>query len=739
MLPKILSTLASAGRGTTVSRRGFLIGASATSAGFAVGFRPLASTAATAASADQDAPPANPFHAYVAVDEDGTVTVLSSQFDMGQGSWHGLATLVAEELDAYWDALTVVGASGNTGLYGNLAWGGVAQGTGGSTSMVTSWERYRTAAAAARHMLVEAAAEAWSVPGDEITVRDGRLRHAGRGREAGFGAFARAAAGRTVPAEPALKDPSAWRFIGNPDLKRYDVRGKTDGTQAFTIDVAPPGMLTAVMIHPPRFGATVASFEAGEARAQPGVVDVVQVPRGIAVVAEDMWSALKARDQVTVQWDESGAETRGSAEILASYREQARKAPDVMARADGDAAAALEAAETVHEAEFEFPYLAHAAMEPLNAVARMTEDGILEVWGGHQTPDLYQALAARVAEVPPEKVRLHVMKTGGGFGRRAVADGDVVTEAVSVAKALGWRAPVKVQWTRENDTRGGRYRPAYVHRLRAALGEDGLPVAWEQHIVGQSIVSGTPFAAMIQDGVDPTSVEGASTLPYAIPNLSVGLTTTQVGVPVLWWRSVGSTHTGYATEVFIDELAEAAGVDPVDYRLRLLKDHPRHAGVLRLAAEKAGWGEPLPEGRFHGVAVHESFASYVAEVAEVSVENGGVTVHKVVAAADVGTPINPDTIKAQVEGGIGFGLGAILQEEVTLKDGRVEQSNYDTYLPLRMDQMPTVEVHIVDSTAPPTGIGEPGVPPIGPAVANAVARATGRRVRVLPFRKGLQA
>lgn len=569
-------------------------------------------------------------------------------------------------------------------------------------------------------------------------MRKGHLAHGASGKTAGFGEFVKAAAALPAPSDVKLKPRGEWSEIGNPGLRRYDSRAKTNGTQIFTADLHPPGMLTAVMIHPPQFGATVKSFNAAEATSMPGVVGVVAIPRGVAVVGEDTWSALKARDSVTVQWDESAAEKRGSAEILESYRGMAGKPPAAVARNDGDAASAMASAERVLEATFEFPYLAHAAMESLNAVAWRNQDGVLEVWGGHQMPDLYQQLAAQIAELPAERVRMHVMKTGGGFGRRAVSDGDIITEAVHVAKALEWRAPVKVQWTRENDMRGGRYRPAYVHRLRAGLDAQGNPVAWEDHIVGQSIMAGTGMDAS-QNGVDPTSVEGAANLPYAIPNLSVGLTSTDVGIPVLWWRSVGSTHTAYATEVFIDELAEAAKADPVEYRLSLLKDHPRHAGVLKLAAEKAGWGKPLPEGHFQGVAVHESFSSYVAEVAEISMVDGEPKVHRVVAAVDCGTAINPDVIRAQVEGAIGFGLGAIMQEELTLTQGEVDQGNYDGYRPLRIDAMPVVEVHIVESEEPPTGIGEPGVPPIGPAVANAVYRATGKRIRVLPFARGLNA
>ena len=373
-------------------------------------------------------------------------------------------------------------------------------------------------------------------------------------------------------------------------------------------------------------------------------------------------------------------------------------------------------------------------MEPLDAVARF-QDGTLEVWAGHQMPDLYQAVSAEIMGIDPANVKLHVMTPGGFFGRRAVADADVIVEVVSVLKATGARAPIKVQWTREDDTAGGRYRPMYYHKLTAGIDAAGRPIAWQQRIVGQSIVAGTPFEPMmVKNSVDPTSVEGAANLPYAVPNLVVDLVTTDARVPVLWWRSVGSTHTAYSTEVFIDELAEAAGQDPVAYRRELLRDHPRHLGVLDLVAEKAGWGTPLPEGRFRGVAVHESFNTYVAQVAEISLgTDGGIKVERVVCAVDCGIAVNPDIVRAQMEGGIGFGLGAILKGEITLEGGKVQETNFDRYRMLTIDEMPKVEVHIVPSTEPPTGVGEPGVPPIGPALANAVFAATGRRVRVLPF------
>jgi isoquinoline 1-oxidoreductase beta subunit len=737
MIPKLMQSIARPAARMETSRRQFLLGALAAGTGIAVGYRVLAASPAFAGEAETESG-SHAFSPYLMIGADGKVTVLSSQFEMGQGSYNGVATLVAEELDADWSTIDVKGAAGNIPAYGNIAFGGTMQGTGGSTSMSTSWERYRKAGAAARAMLVAAAAAEWGVDAAEITVENGTLAHPS-GKSGGFGAFAAKAATMPVPTDVKLKEPGDWKLIGNAKLKRFDSARKANGTEQYTIDVKLPGMLTAVMIHPPLFGAKVKSFDASAARAIKGVVDVVETPRGVAVVGEHMWAAIKGREAVTVEWDETDAEKRGTPELMSTYRDLAGKTPAAFARKDGDADPAFASAAKVIEATFEFPYLAHAALEPLNAVARRNEDGTIEIWGGHQLPDVYQKLASEIAGVPVEKIRLNVMKTGGSFGRRAVFDGDVVAEAVHVAKALGFRAPVKVQWNREDDTRAGRYRPAYVHRLRAGIDASGKLVAWSDHIVGQSIMAKTAWDGMVQNGVDPTSVEGANNLPYAIQNQTVGLTTTDVRVPVLWWRSVGSTHTAFAAEAFLDEVAEAAGRDPLEFRLSMLEPGSRHATVLKLAAEKAEWQKPLPEGRFRGVAVAESFGSVVAQIAEVSIDGEGIKVERVVAAVDCGLAINPDQVRAQVEGGIGFGLSAILGEEITLTEGQVDQGNYDMYTPLRIDAMPKVEVHILASANPPSGIGEPGVPPIGPAVANAAFKALGKRIRVLPFAKSLNA
>jgi isoquinoline 1-oxidoreductase beta subunit len=713
------------------SRRGFILGSAAVAGGLAIGFK-----GARAASARG----AQPFDAYIRIAPDNAVTVIAAHMEMGQGIHDGIATLVAEELDADWAQMRAMGGSGNPKLYGNMAWGRAIQGTGGSTGMNSSWERYRIAGAAARSMLVAAAAAEWRLPASEIKVEKGVVSHPS-GRSARFGELAAKAAALPVPADVRLKGPKDWNLIGSDKLRRLDAAAKSSGQATYTIDVQLPGMLTAVPIHPPLFGATLASFDASKAKAIKGVVDVVRHPRGLAVVATDMWSALKGREAVTATWDEARAEKRSSADLAAEYRALSLKAGAAVARDEGAAEAAIKGAARTIEATFEFPYIAHAALEPLNAVVRRNADGTLEIWGGHQMPDIYQGIAASVAGIAPGKVTMHVMKTGGSFGRRAVVDADVIVEAVSVARALDFRAPVKMQWTREDDMRAGRYRPAYVHRLQAGVNASGDIVGWRSHIVGQSIAAGTPFApGLVKNGVDLTSVEGANNLPYRFPAQKVELTTTRTGVPVLWWRAVGSTHTAYAAEAFLDEIAALTGKDPYAYRMSLLDPASRHAAVLKLAAEKAGWGTPLPEGRFRGIALAESFGTEVAQVVEISMQaGGGFKVERVVCAVHCGIAVNPDNIRAQMEGSIGFGLGAVMKSQTTLDKGRVVEANFDSHEVLRFNEMPVVEVHIMPSTDEPSGVGEPGVPPIGPAVANAVFAATKRPLRTLPFSRGRNA
>lgn len=710
------------------SRRQFLKNGLMVGTGLVVGFHwdPGPARAASGAT--------GPFipNSFVHIAPDSSVTVLAKHLEMGQGCYTGLATLLAEELDADWSEVRVEAAPADAEKYKNLLFG--IQGTGGSTAIANSWQQMREAGAKARAMLVEAASQEWEVPAAEITVAQGVVHHHASGKKARFGELVERASTLTPPETVELKKPEDFKLIGKKNLPRVDARSKSRGKATFTIDIQLPGMLTAVLARPPRFGATVRSFDATKTKAVRGVVDVVQVPRGVAVVAKNFWAAKKGRDALMVEWDESQAETRGSAELMEEYRTLAEK-PGASAANRGDVDATFAKAAKVLEADFEFPYLAHAPMETLDAVAQLTDDG-LEIWAGSQLQTVDQGVAAAMAGLPPEKVKVHTQFGGGSFGRRATPDGDVAGEAASIAKALGGKAPVKLVWTREDDLRGGRYRPMYFHRLRAALDGEGKLIGWHQRIVGQSIVTGTPFeGVLVQDGIDNTSVEGARNFPYTIPNFAVELHTTKVGVPVLWWRSVGHTHNAYSTEVFLDEVAKASGQDPLALRLALLgEEHARLRGVLELAAKKAGWGEPLPEGRARGIALQESFQSYAAQVAEISLDASGMPkVERVVCAVDCGIAINPDVIAAQMESGIGFGLGAVLFNEVVLEEGRVMTSNFHQYRPLRIQEMPSVEVHIVPSSEPPTGVGEPGVPPIGPAVANAFFALTGRSVHRLPF------
>ncbi|HJU49760.1 MAG TPA: xanthine dehydrogenase family protein molybdopterin-binding subunit, partial [Pseudogulbenkiania sp.] len=535
--------------------------------------------------------------------------------------------------------------------------------------------------------------------------------------------------------------PKDFKLIGQR-IPRKDSADKTTGQAVFTQDIHLPDMLTAVVAHPPRFGAKVKSFDATKAKAVKGVLDVVQIPTGVAVLADTTWNAKKGRDALAIEWDEGHAFKLGSDQILEQYHEMA-KSPGKVARQAGNADKAISTAARTMEASYDFPYLSHAPMEPLNCVVRLGQDGC-EVWNGDQMQSADQAALAKLFGLAPEKVRIHTLYAGGSFGRRANKDSDYPLEAAHIVKAIKGRAPVKLVWLREDDMRAGYYRPMFHHRLTAGLDKQGKLVGWHHRLVGQSILTGSPFAGMVENGIDPVSVEGAANLPYAIPNLLVDLhTPTNIGVPVLWWRSVGSTHTAFSTESFVDELAHAAGQDPVAWRLAMLNKHPHHTAALKLAAEKSGWGTPLVAGkagerRGRGVAVHESFGTTVAEVAEVTVQpDGAFHVDRVVCAVHCGIAINPDVVRAQVEGAVGFALSAVLHGAITLTAGKVDQSNFHDYQPIRINEMPRVEVYIVPSTANPTGIGEPGVPPLAPAVANALAVATGKRIRQLPINTDL--
>jgi len=670
-------------------------------------------------------------NAFLRIGADNSVTVIAKHVEMGQGAYTGIATVLAEELDAGWAQVRVESAPADAKRYANLAFG-TMQGTGGSSAMANSWTQLREAGGKARAMLLAAAAKEWKVPVEELTVDQGTVYHAGKKRQATYGALVATAVTLPVPDTVVLKDPKQFKLIGQR-VPRVDAAAKSDGTAQFTLDFVMPGMLVALLKRPPLFRATVKSFDGTAAAAVPGVVKIVQVPAGVAVVAKSFWAAKQGRDALTVEWDDSKAEKRSSAALMEEYRRLAEQ-PAASALKTGDALQALKDATHKVAASYEFPFLAHAPMEPLDAVVKLDAHSC-EIWAGDQFQTVDQANAAHTAGLDPQQVSIHTLYAGGSFGRRANPGSDYIVEAVSIAKAYGADGtPIKLQWTREDDIHGGLYRPMYYHKLEAGLDAERKLTGWRHVIVGQSIVADTPFAAMIKNGVDPTSVEGASTIAYSIPNIAVDLSTTKTGVPVLWWRVVGSSHTAFAVETFIDEVAHAAGQDSFAFRRNLLEHEPRMKAVLELAAQKAGWGTPLPPGKGRGIAVAEAFKTFVAQVAEVSVDKDGqVKVDRVVCAVDCGTPINPDIIAAQMEGGIGFGLGAVLYGAITLKDGRVEQDNFNNYRVLRMNEMPQVEVHIVPSTLPPTGVGEPGVAPLGPAVANAIFAATGKRRYVLPL------
>ena len=718
-----------------LSRRGFL---STASAGLVIGVvLPERSRAQSGAATAFD-PAADPAtfapNAFVRVAPDDTVTVLIKHIEFGQGPNTGLATLVAEELDADWSQMRAESAPANDELYANTLFG--LQGTGGSTAMANSYMQMRKAGAAARAMLVDAAAAEWSVPASEITISKGRISHP-NGTEAGFGAFAEKAATMTAPAEPKLKEAKDFTLIGT-DVPKLDTHAKTTGQAEYTMDVYREGMETVVVAHPDKMGAVVASFDDTDALKVPGVIAVREIPQGVAVYAKTTGAALKGREALQVTWDDSKAETRSSAQIYADFSRAAaeggRAAEEV-----GDAIAGIDGAAQVIEAEFHFPYLAHAALEPLDAVLEVT-DGKAELWMGSQFPSLDKPTLAATLGIDPSDVQINVMFAGGSFGRRAQPTAHVAAEVAEIAKAAGGNGSWKLLWTREDDMIGGYYRPLTVHKMKGGLDEDGNIVGWHDVVVNQSIMAGGPMEGMMKDGMDPTSYEGATKMPYDLPALKVDWVRQDSPVSVLWWRSVGHSHTGYATEVFLDQLLEAGGKDPVQGRLDLMKgDAGRDRGVLEKVAALAGWdGTKVKGDRAYGVAVHESFNTYVAQIVEVSDQGGFPKVHKIWCAVDCGVAVNPNVIRAQIEGGAGYGLGSVLFDEVTLGEGgTIMERNFDTYRMLRINEMPQVEVAIVQSDNDPTGIGEPGLPPVGPAVANAWRALTGQAVTKLPFTKSV--
>jgi isoquinoline 1-oxidoreductase beta subunit len=715
------------------SRRTFLKTAASASAGLVVAcFVPAAIRSALAESAPAAAaPPVSP-NAFIRIAPDDSVTVLLKHSEMGQGVWTSIPMVVAEELGCDWNKVRVEHAPAAP-EYAHTAFG--MQMTGGSTSTWESFDQLRKAGATARELLIAAAAPKLGAEPAECHVAAGYVVHGDR--KIRFGEVAAAAAKLPAPSDVKLKDAKDWTIIGRP-TRRLDSKAKVTGQAEFGIDVKRPNMAVALVARAPVFGAKLKSFDAAKAKAVPGVIDVVQVPSGVAVLGKHFWAAKQGRDALVLEWDEGAFANASTATLREEYRKLAAT-PGMPAKVAGDAAAALKNAPNAIEADYEVPFLAHAPMEPLNCTvdydpAKVAKDGC-DIWTGTQFQTMDQGTAAKLLGLKPEQVRIHTTFLGGGFGRRATPTSDFVVEAVEVARAA--KRTVKVVWTREDDIHGGYYRPMWLSRLRASLGEDGKPTAWSHTIVGQSIIAGSPFAAaMLKDGIDGTSVEGAADAPYlaSIPAHRVDLHSPTSPVPVLWWRSVGHSHTAFVVESFIDELAHAAKQDPLDYRRALLPKDSRERRALDLAAEKFGWGKPLPKGHAAGLAVHQSFGSYVAQIAEVSLEDGKPRVHRVVCAIDCGPVVNPLTVEAQMQSGIVFGLSAALHGELTLKNGRVEQSNFHDYPALRLPEAPKMEVHIVPSTDKMGGCGEPGTPPIAPAVGNALFALTGKRLRSLPFK-----
>jgi isoquinoline 1-oxidoreductase subunit beta len=667
-------------------------------------------------------------NAFIRIGADNMVTVIVNHSEMGQGAYTSLPMLIADELDADWSKVCFEAAPVNP-VYNHPAFG--MQGTGGSTSTLIEWDRYRKAGATGRYMLVAAAAQTWSVDPSACRTENGYVIHTTSGRKLSYGELVEKAATIKTPSNVQLKDPKDYKLIGKP-VKRLDTPQKINGTGIFGLDVKVPGLLTALVARAPVFGAKVKSFNADKAKSIKGVRDVIEIDRGVAVVAEGFWPAKLGREALEIEWDEGPLATLDSKTQGEQYAELAKQ-PGAVAKKEGDVMAAKEKAVKTIDVVYDLPYLAHAPMEPLNCVADVRADSC-EIWVGTQFQTADLMAASQITGLKPDQIKLHTTLLGGGFGRRAVLDSHFVREAVQVSKAVN--APVKVVWTREDDIKGGYYRPRAHHKLSAGIDASGKPVFWQHNIVCQSFAVGTPFEAfMIRNGVDGTAVEGSVELPYEVSNQHTVWNMAPGGVPTLWWRSVGSSHNAFVVESFIDELAKAAGKDPFEYRRILMDKHPREKKVLEMVADKAGWKKPLLPGRGRGIAVHESFGSVVAHVAEVSItKTNTLKVHKVVCVIDCGQTVNPDTIKAQMEGCIVFGLTAALYGEITFEKGRVQQHNFNDYRMVRMNEMPEVEVHIMDSHEKMGGVGEPGVPPVAPAVMNALFMLTGKRVRSLPLR-----
>lgn len=712
---------------SALDRRSFVKTGVAVSTGLVIAFYlPEGGRFAGMAQAAEAAPKSYPPNAFIKIAPDNSVTILINKSEMGQGVYTSLAQMICEELDCDWSKVRSESAP-VAPVYNHTLFG--MQMTGGSTAVVSSYDQHRMIGATGRALLIAAAADTWKVPSTALKTENGFVIDPKSGKKLSYGELADKANSMPAPTDVKLKDPKAFKLIGK-GVHRLDAKMKVNGSGQFGLDVRLPGMVYAVVARAPAFGAKLKSFDGKAAKAVKGVVDVFEIPTGVAVVANSTWAAQQGRNALVTEWDFSGSANVTSSKIKSDFAALAQT-PGATARPAPQVDDALKNAASVIDAKFDFPYLAHATMEPLNCTIDYDGTKANIYVGTHmQTADWMTAV--KILGLTPDKVQLQTTLLGGSFGRRANPNADFVSQACTVAKAL--KKPVQIVWTRQDDMQGGYYRPAVHHAVKVGLDKAGVVTAWKHTIVSPSIVAGTPFEAMmLKDGVDVTCVEGVADTPYGFPNMHVDLHLPKLPVPVQWWRSVGHSHTAFVMESLVDELAAAAKMDPIEYRLKMLAKHPRQVAVLKLVRDKSDWTKPLPKGHARGVAVHESFGSVVAHVAEVSMENGQPRVHRVVSAVHCGRVINPNGAAAQVESGVIYGLSAALYGAITLKDGRPDQANFDTYRVMMGYEAPKVEAHFVQTEDHPTGLGEPGTPPIGPAVASAIAKLTGKRVRALPM------
>jgi isoquinoline 1-oxidoreductase beta subunit len=706
-----------------LSRRSFLRAGAAAGGGLMLNLHlPFANGEAEAAAEGDGFAP----NAFIRIADDGQIVLTMPYVEMGQGIYTAIPMLIAEELEVDLKQVRLEHAPPDEKLYGNPSLGGV-QATGGSTTIRASWKPLRQAGAIARTMLVSTAAKRWNVDPASCRAQSGEVLHAPTGRRVKYGELAADAAHMPVPESVALKPPEEFRLIGTP-AKRLDTPAKVNGTAVYGIDVRPPGVKIATLAQSPVFDGRVKSVDDAAALAVKGVRQIVRLDDAVAVVADHMGAAKKGLAALVIEWDD-GPHAKLNTQDIVGELEKATLNSGPVAQHIGNSDEAMASAVTKVEATYQVPFLAHATMEPMNCTVHVRKDGC-EVWVGTQVAARAQAAAAKTAGLPLDKVVVHNHLIGGGFGRRLEIDG--VIRAVQIAQHLD--GPVKVIWTREEDIQHDMYRPYFLDRISAGLDEKGMPVAWNHRLAGSSVIARW-LPPVFKNGLDPDTTNGAINLIYALPNLHVEyLRVEPPGIPTAFWRSVGPSHNVFVTESFIDELAATAKQDAVAYRRALLDKSPRAKAVLALATDKAGWGQPLPQGVGRGVSVQSAFATYMAQVAEVEVsKDGAVRVRRVVCAVDCGTVVNPDTVQAQIQSAVIFGITAALYGEITLKDGRVEQTNFDTYQMLRINEAPAIEVHIVQSFEPPGGMGEPGTSALVPAVTNAIFAATGKRLRKLPI------